>query len=350
MNDAIKNWIPVRLQFDSDTVLAHWQYFDDLLFDEPFFESTIQKSLILSENAHGFQPVTSLETLSEAAQSVDSIPPTAFIFHVSRCGSTLMTQMLALDTDNIVVSEAPVLDDALREMAFKIKENYEKNLQYSLRFIGKKISGNDSIQNLGLQRDELDEAVINQTIQSVVALMGQKRIGNEKNYFIKLDSWHIFYYEKLRKLYPNTPFIFSYRRPDEVIRSQMQLNGMHAVPGLIQLEVFGLELFEVMNLQQADFVGKVLEKYFEKFLKIVESDTNVLFVDYKDGIMTNMSKLGDFLGLHFDDDYQEKMRLRSQFHSKNPNTTFSEKPLEENPPLPQEKVFGLYKKLCDSLN
>ena len=84
------------------------------------------------------------------------------------CGSTLLAQLLSLDEQNIVLAEPPIFDEVLREIAF--------------------------------QKPEISEEKIDESLQAVVKFLGQKRTGKEQNFFIKLDSWHIFYYEKLRKL------------------------------------------------------------------------------------------------------------------------------------------------------
>jgi Sulfotransferase family len=346
--DSPKNWIPSKLTFRNGTLMAKWQFVGDLSFAEPFFEGVIQKSMQLEENKQDTPVMTTLDELSEIAEKMPHIAPDAFIFHVSRCGSTIMTQLLGLDERNVVVSEPSILDEALREFAFKINHNigFDPNLQATFRMIGRRTLPSDSMEDMTGNREELDEETIEKTIYSIVKMLGQKRTGNEQKLFIKLDSWHIFYYENLRKLYPNTPFIFSYRRPDEVIRSQMQSNGMHAVPGLVLLELFGMDYFQITMKSQEEFVTKILEKYHEKFLSIIAKDSNVLFINYKDGIMQKMDKIANFLNLTFDEELKKKMIERSGFHSKYPNRTFSEEPLGTEIPDYQQNVFAMYEELA----
>ncbi|PAV93766.1 hypothetical protein WR25_26873 [Diploscapter pachys] len=42
------------------------------------------------------------------------LTPSALVFHASRCGSTLIAQLLASQARNIVLSEPPPLDNLLR--------------------------------------------------------------------------------------------------------------------------------------------------------------------------------------------------------------------------------------------
>ncbi len=309
----LNNWIPFRLNFYENELNCRWLYVADKAYTEPFFHDTTAKCSIIEENRKFFKAVSTLESIIEFAENLPTIPPTAFIFHVSRCGSTLLAQLLSLDEQNIVLAEPPIFDEVLREIAYK--------------------------------KPDFSDKKIEETLKAVVKFLGQKRTGNEQNFFIKLDSWHIFYYEKLRNLYPDTPFIFSYRRPDEVIRSQIKEPGMHAAPGVIQPDLFGFTLEEILQVERPVYVAKVLEKYFEQYLEIIENDKNTLFVNYAEGILTSFEKIEHFLKLQTEPAIKQKMFERTQFHSKRPNTVFEEKPLDDEVPDYQKKVFMMYEKL-----
>jgi hypothetical protein len=309
----LKNWIPFRLDFHEKELNCRWLYVADKKFTEPFFHETTGKCRAFEENQKNFHTVSTLDGIIDFAENIPSVTPTAFIFHVSRCGSTLLAQLLSLDEQNIVLAEPPIFDEVLREITFK--------------------------------NPDISEEKIDESLKAVVKFLGQKRTGEEQNFFIKLDSWHIFYYEKLRKLYPETPFIFSFRRPDEVIRSQVQESGMHAAPGVIQPAVFGFTLEEILVVERPVYVAKVLEKYFERYLEIIEKDNNALFINYAEGILTSLDKIEQFLKLKIEPSIKQKMVERTQFHSKRPNTIFEEKPLEVELPDYQKNVFGMYEKL-----
>lgn len=303
-----QGWIPYHIDFNSSPLRCKWLYVGKKAFTEPFFHETTAQCRIFEENRNPIY--TSLEELIDNASRFDSLVPTAFIFHISRCGSTLLTQSLSLAEQNIVVSEPPILDDVLRNLKFKTA-NIPDELQ-------------------------------NESVRAVIKLLGKKRFGTEQNFWIKLDSWHIFYYQKLRELYPKTPFIFSYRRPDEVIRSQVKDSGMHAAPGVIQPELFGFDLDKIISLERAVYVAKVLERYFEEYLKIAQNDPNTLFINYKNGVLKNLHLIENFLKIDFSEEDKLRMEERSKFHSKNPSHIFSEEPLTTNPLEYQQKAFDYY--------
>jgi len=51
-----------------------------------------------------------------------SLAPTVFIFHVYRCESILLVQLLSLDKQNIVLAEPPIFNEVSRRIAFKKPE------------------------------------------------------------------------------------------------------------------------------------------------------------------------------------------------------------------------------------
>ena len=91
-----------------------WLYVDGIPFNHPFFTDTSTHCKGLPENHYSQKIITPLQHLPLEAKAIESIPPDAFIFHVSRCGSTMVTQLLSLDPAIIALSEVPVLDEILR--------------------------------------------------------------------------------------------------------------------------------------------------------------------------------------------------------------------------------------------
>lgn len=310
-----KNWIPYQIDLNALPPRIKWIFIGEKAFTEPFFHETTSKCRVFEENRNPIY--SSLEELVGQSTTFEYLEPTCFIFHVSRCGSTLLTQLLSIDPQNIVVSEPPILDDALRGLDFSASR--------------------------------VDKETQDLAIKAVINHLGQKRFNEQKNYILKLDSWHIFYYPKLRKLYPKTPFIFSFRQPDEVIRSQTNEPGMHAAAGVIQPQLFGLELSEILKLERPVYVAKVLESYFEQYLKIMDLDKNSLFINYNDGILTNLEKLQSFLGLQIEEDIKSRMIERTKFHSKRPYQSFDEKPIDGDSPQYQKYLFEIYRQLCSRI-
>jgi hypothetical protein len=304
MNHSLHNWIPYRLHL-KDEALVEWLYIKDKKFEEPFFDETIVTCKSFDQNSKDFRSASSIDWLSEAVKSIEHIAPTAFIFHVSRCGSTLLSQLLSINDEHIVLSEVPLFDEILR--------TYKGDAGSAL--------------------------------QASVKLMGQARTGKEKHLFIKLDSWHIFYWRIIRKLYPNVPFILLYRSPAEVIRSHSKLRGMHMVPGLIEPSLFGFHENEIHGIPFDEYSAKVLTRFYSAFSEVIENDKHALAVDYEEGMMNIMQKLAHHADITFSSSSLQAMEERSKYHSKHPGQVFSEPVLQTSQPHWLIPAIKAYQKL-----
>jgi hypothetical protein len=64
------------------------------------------------------------------------LPPTGFIFHMSRCGSTLVSQMLASIPDNVVISEAGPIDAVVQAQATLPDLDHDRHAEWLRGVIG----------------------------------------------------------------------------------------------------------------------------------------------------------------------------------------------------------------------
>jgi hypothetical protein len=107
MNQTLLHWLPYRLIEKNQEYFFEWLYLGENRFQEAFFEETILKSKSLPENSKRFKVISQAEVVLEWSRQINCIQPTAFIFHVSRCGSTMLSQVLTESKTNIVVPEPP---------------------------------------------------------------------------------------------------------------------------------------------------------------------------------------------------------------------------------------------------
>lgn len=287
---SYKNWIPYEITLEEDAV--KWLYLNDKRYTEPFFEETISYCRRQPEN-YGKKTITSIAELEAARREIITIPPTAFIFHISRCGSTLMTQLLSLQTKNIVISEAPILDAILR-------------WKYNT-------SNTSSIFR-------------NNIFKYCVNMLGQKRFEEEQNYFIKLDSWHLMFLDEIRAFYPNTPFIFMARNLEEIIKSHKKIAGMQAVPGILEAEIFDLNYPDVLFMEANLYLKHVLQSMSIAMQDFMKKDDNLILLNYENGVYDNYLKTLEFLNMAFEESNLLQVKERLNFHSKNPHEKFEPVP------------------------
>lgn len=106
-----------------------------------------------------------------------------FIFHMSRCGSTLVTQMLAVNDRFFVLSE-PTIINAVLDPALDIDQE---------------------------KRSSLLRAVIKSLVTCSPKVCEQV--------FIKFRSWNILYLDKILKCFPDVAWMFIHRQGLEVLQS-----------------------------------------------------------------------------------------------------------------------------------
>ncbi len=312
LSSALHNWVPYKLSMVDNMPHNYWLYTGNQRYTAPFFDETISACLSLPENSSRFKGFSSLELLPSWAAKFDAVPPTAFIFHVSRCGSTLLAQLLGLHEQHIVLAETPFLDELLR---------------------------------LPFKDNAVDRPLLQEALPAAIRMYGQKRRGDETHLFIKADSWHLCFYRQLRALYPAVPFILLYRSPDEVILSQRRRRGMQSVQGILEPAIFGFDNEAIHFDTLDDYMVKVLERYFTIMLEIKQEDPLSLLINYKEPILSTMQKIADFAGVKIEENELEQMKERSRYHAKYPDQVFKEPASTEPLPASLQAVTNLYQQV-----
>lgn len=279
---SLNKWYPVEVTEENGVLSTRWYFFGDLLFNQPFFYQSITE--VPFENRRICDlPFNSAKQLSK----FDFIEPSAFIFHCSRCGSTLITQLLSLLSQCIVFSEPQVIDILLHLACFG-----------------------------------QDKTKYGETLKTIMHAFGQKRSGKERYLFVKLDCWHICHFQFIRSFFPDTPCFFLYRPPFEVLRSHRRQRGAHMVPGILAPEIVGLNPADQRNFTDLDSYGiNVLTSYFKAAL----GHNDLILMNYNQLPNVIWEKFADFFSISFTKEEMERMKSRSSLHSKHSHERFVEK-------------------------
>ncbi len=284
--------IPYQTILTGPSMKFEWLDAAQYRFTQPFFHNTIQELKRLQGPA--FRQTRCISTAEEILEWTNDIPtpdPAAIIFHVSRCGSTTISQMLAEDEENIILSEVAMLDEVLRTPFMP----------------------------------EITTPPREQLFKSLIALLTRPRTGTEKRMFIKLDSWHLFFYEELRQWFPNTPFMLLYRHPAEVVRSQMKQHGLHFFRGCIPAELMGCN-WEELPPENPAYISFLIDRYLQKMAYIHYRDKNTFLVDYADGNTVMLEQLLSHSHYQPALDVKQAMLQRAARHGKYPEQTFQPEP------------------------
>jgi hypothetical protein len=221
---SLEGWIPVRIAWQGAEPLVEWCYLGAARFTHAFFDATIQQALEMPFNRL-FRHQTSMEVLGEWHARSPGLKPTGFIFHMSRCGSTLVGQMLASLTSSVVLSEAGPIDALVRSHV------------------------------------RAPDAPVSQRIdwlRWMVNALGQRRTGAEQSYFIKFDGRSTANLAFVQEAFPDVPWIFLYRDPVEVMVSSLRTPSSATTPGIIGLDLLRLPLSQLAVMSMEEYTARVL--------------------------------------------------------------------------------------------
>jgi hypothetical protein len=284
-----KTWLPIRGSWQGDQLYLQWAHFGQRQLREPFFEGDVQRCLFKPFNRL-FRYFTPIERLPEWLDVHRPVPPRGFIFHMSRCGSTLVSQMLAAVPHNIVISEASPIDTV-------VQANHV--------------------------RCDLTEDQHALWLSWVVGALSCPRRGEERHVFVKLDSWHTLALPLFRRAFPWVPWIFLYRDPVEVLVSQLRMPGAQMVPGMLGPQLAGIE--PSLGLRQPhEYYARVLARICEPVLRHLGDGGGGLLVDYRQLPSALWTTILPHFGLACSGPDEAAMAKVARYDAKTPSFEFAE--------------------------
>jgi hypothetical protein len=281
-------WIPMRVYWSEARPMVDWGHVGARRFTEPFFVQTIAPCVRHPADVL-FRHQTPLENLGEIAAAQPSVRPTGFIFHMSRCGSTLLSQMLAVAPENIVLSEAGPIDDVLR-LPFR---NPDITAEQQMRWL-----------------------------QWLVDVLAWRRQPAEKNLFIKFDAWHAMFLPLLQRAFPGVPWIFLYREPIEVMASAEKEPSGQMIPGVLPPALFSWDASAVGRMKLTEYSARVLAKLCETVLGQAQAGHGKL-VNYRQLPAAVWPELLSYWKVEFSPDQTAQMFWAAQWNAKNPALPFA---------------------------
>jgi len=187
MNADLKGMLPVDAVVVDGRPGLWWMDMSGVSLAEPFFQQTVERAKTDSNRRELF---TEFDVLLQLEKQLDSVPPTGFIFHSSRCGSTLVANACRAINNSIVLSEANAIDKLIA------------------RFI--------------TDPGDVKTSLYSVLLRGVVNALAQRRTGNEEHLFIKFSCCSFAQIERIRRIWPNVPWLFLYRDPVETIVSNLR--------------------------------------------------------------------------------------------------------------------------------
>ena len=165
-----------------------WKQMADVSFSEPFFQQTVDR--VRAEHPEREEKFAEFDALLQLDKVLPRVEPAGFIFHSSRCGSTLLANACRSLNDSIVLSEPNAVDKLVA------------------RFI----------TDAG---DAIKESLYSVFLRAVVNALAQSDRQPAARVFIKFSCCSVSQLERIGRIWPRVPWIFLYRDPVETIVSNV---------------------------------------------------------------------------------------------------------------------------------
>jgi hypothetical protein len=286
-SDPRNGWIPFRIDWRAPTPEVQWCRIGARRFVAPFFEETLA-SVMAEPFALAFRRVTPIDDLTGPDVEAAAARPTGFIFHMSRCGSTLVAQTLASLPGNVVLSEAGPIEAVLRAP--------------------ERIPGLDDGRHLAWLR-------------GMILALGRRRNPGESRLFVKFDCWHTQAIPLIRRAFPDVPWIFVYREPVEVIVSHLRTVAIQMMPGIRPPAWFKLDLAEALAMPREEYIARVLAAICGSAVEHSELGAG-LFVSYRELPEASWLAISEHFGVRWSLDEVAVMKEAAQRDTKNPGQPF----------------------------
>jgi hypothetical protein len=277
----LARWTPIRFDLSGVAPVVDWADLSEERFIEPFFDQTVARW------ASGPRARPLVRTGLEALIILDNEPslePAGMIFHLSRCGSTLVSRLLGTLPGAVVLAEPSPLNALL-----------------------------------GLNPGRVSEATLVRLVRLLVRALGRCRHGDERRLVLKCTSWNIRRRAVLAAAFPETPWVWVQREPAHVLASLLA-----TPPGWLGLGVtpprsaglFGLDPASVPARARVEFAARALGAMLEA---AATDPAGRLSIDCADLPGAVWQRAAPHFGLEIDAVAIERMIEESRFYSKDPS-------------------------------
>jgi hypothetical protein len=275
-------WLPDRLRTEGGEWVLEGYDLQSHELREPFFDLSVARLLRQQPRVRRSLPLAAVAELgSERAPE-----PAGFLFHLSRCGSTLVSRMLSASGRFLAFAEPAIVETVLRR---------------------KDLSGGTAA------RKELLQAVVQ-------AFAGAG--GNERAVVFKLTARATFDHELITTTFPSVPCVFLYREPIETLVSLVGVGGDRLPPGLETAGLLAASPRVVRRLRPAEFWARVLGAQCAAALELYHR-SKPLLVNYSQLPAVVWTEIAGSFGIRFSAAELAPMQAVLGLHAKAPSRPFA---------------------------
>lgn len=258
----------------------------DVDIKEPAEQKVLVRPLHYDKTDPRIETVSLEDFLSRPREEI-SESHLKFIFHMSRCGSTLVTQMLSTSDRFFVASEPPIIN-AILNPGLKLSMDVRMKL---LRAI---------VQDVALCKPQSAELT-----------------------FIKFRSWNTLYLEKILNEFPKTQWAFIHRNGVEVLESVLRNppGWMRSRDAMAEdfASFLGLSTEEVRGLNDREYATRMLGAFCKTAAS--QKSPEAQYFDYENITSHLPDFIDDAWKANLSEAEREAMFARTKVYSKDPEHT-----------------------------
>lgn len=280
--NGFDRWFPIRVYAAPSGLRVQWFLGDDgLRFEDRYFHDTVARAAKRPFNL-AFYRDTGVDVLHDVANRANAIDPKGFIYHLSRCGSTLVSNAFAARSDVLLLAEAGPVNDVLV------------------------LAGIAPDERLALLR-------------SIMRVLSRPQRTGQIACVVKLDAWHVRSMDVINAAFPGVPWVFLHRDPREVLVSHLRLPSLMMSP-VNAPATLGVSLVDAARVPREEHCANVLAELLNA-MRARSPDRSHL-VDYTELPEAIWERIGPAFGLPFSERAVTRIRAAAAAHAKDPRRPF----------------------------
>ena len=273
----LKGWLPVDAVVVDGRPGLQWMDMSAVSLTEPFFQQTVERA----RRENRAERFTEFDVLLQLEKQLESVDPTGFIFHSSRCGSTLVANACRAVSNSIVLSEANAID----------------------KLIARFITDADN---------PVKESLYSVFLRGVVHALAQRRTGKERHLFIKFACCSFAQLERIKRIWPAVPWLFLYRDPVETIVSNMR----DVPPWLIDKDrrVLSSIIGDAGEMNLEELCARTIGSLYSTAYKL--ANANSMLLNYNQLSVPVIASVLNFFNVSLSSEELERIARTSKVYSK----------------------------------
>ena len=283
--ESLKGWLPVDAVVANERPGICWMDMRGVKLSEPFFQQTVER--LRAEVRARPEIFTEFDALIQLEKVSDSLKPSGFIFHSSRCGSTLVANACKSLENSIVISEAYAIDKLVSRFSSDGADGGIKELLYSI------------------------------FVRGAVNALGQRTTGKERHFFVKFSSCSVAHLARIQRIWPDVPWLFVYRNPTETIVSNLSSIPEWLEPGKearLLADLIRTSVAEVISMGREELCARAIARFYSIATQLANG--NNLLLNYSQLSLPVLLSVIKFFNITPSTGEIEGMKRASQVYSK----------------------------------